>query len=293
MRCGTSSRSASRCARWRRPELDVSQFAFLRVEWSLVYDAAEGGSYARRALELTVAWAYKSDPALNLPYQENLSALIHDPGSKTAAGDAVFNKARVINQLGNQAVHSQRAVQRLMLWRRFGSCSMSATGWRIEPEAVDKWLFRDRRRSPEGRGGESRARPFRPLARGAGPGSRQGGLRGLPLRRDRAASRLQPLVAPVHRRSPSAARTPSRRMKTTRRRGLTSPPTGSARVAALSSGNGRRVRRPGARWRREGPRSVRSTGPSRRSPPTLRHRRGSPGRPAARAAFPPSARRTR
>ena len=66
--------------------------------------------YARRALELAVAWAYKHDAALKLPYQDNLSALIHEPSFKQAAGEAVFSKARVINTLGNRAVHSHRAI---------------------------------------------------------------------------------------------------------------------------------------------------------------------------------------
>ena len=59
-----------------------------------------------------MAWAYKSDASLRLPYQDNLSALIHEPSFKAAAGEAVFSKARVINQLGNQAVHSQRPSSR-------------------------------------------------------------------------------------------------------------------------------------------------------------------------------------
>src|SRR5262249_14593083 len=66
--------------------------------------------YARRALEILVHWAYKHDAALRLPYQDNLSALIHEPTFKAAAGDAVFNKARIITRLGNTAVHSSRPV---------------------------------------------------------------------------------------------------------------------------------------------------------------------------------------
>ena len=54
-------------------------------------------------------WAYKHDAALKLPYQDNLSALIHEPSFKQAAGEAVFSKARVINTLGNRAVHGHRA----------------------------------------------------------------------------------------------------------------------------------------------------------------------------------------
>jgi type I restriction enzyme R subunit len=57
-----------------------------------------------------VAWAYKHDVALHLPYQDNLSALLHEPSFRTVAGEAVFSKARVITQLGNQAVHSHRPV---------------------------------------------------------------------------------------------------------------------------------------------------------------------------------------
>src|SRR5256886_17701446 len=100
----------------------MSQFSFLEREWSAVFDAAarsEAGVhadprtacfYARRALELAVAWVYKHDAALKLPYQDNLSALIHEPSFKQTAGEAVFSKARVINTLGNRAVHGARAI---------------------------------------------------------------------------------------------------------------------------------------------------------------------------------------
>lgn len=66
--------------------------------------------YARRALELVVGWVFKHDSTLSLPYQDNLSALIHEPTFKKTAGEAVFNKARVIVTLGNRAVHSHRAI---------------------------------------------------------------------------------------------------------------------------------------------------------------------------------------
>jgi type I restriction enzyme R subunit len=100
----------------------VSQFRFLEREWPAVFEAAARAEvaahpdprgacfYARRALELAVAWAYRHDPALRLPYQDNLSALIHEPTFKLAAGEAVFSKARVINTLGNRAVHSHAAI---------------------------------------------------------------------------------------------------------------------------------------------------------------------------------------
>ena len=42
--------------------------------------------YARRALELAVAWVYKHDAALQLPYQDNLRALIHEPTLQAGRG---------------------------------------------------------------------------------------------------------------------------------------------------------------------------------------------------------------
>ncbi len=100
----------------------MSQFAFLQGEWPAVHDAAVHAEaavhtdprtacfYARRALELAVCWVYKHDDALKLPYQNNLSALIHEPSFKQTAGEAVFSKTRVINALGNRAVHGPRAI---------------------------------------------------------------------------------------------------------------------------------------------------------------------------------------
>ena len=100
----------------------MSQFGFLQHEWPAVFDSAARAEasvhgdprtacfYSRRTLELAVSWAYKHDAALRLPYRDNLSALIHEPSFKQAAGQGVFNKARVINTLGNRAVHSHRVV---------------------------------------------------------------------------------------------------------------------------------------------------------------------------------------
>src|SRR5438552_15285493 len=93
------------------------------MEWPAIHEAAARAAvavhsdprtacfYARRTLELAVAWAYKHDAALKLPYQDNLSALLHEPTFKQAAGDAVFSKARVIVTLGNRAIHSHRPMQ--------------------------------------------------------------------------------------------------------------------------------------------------------------------------------------
>lgn len=100
----------------------LSQFAFLHPEFPEVLDSAfraEGSAnpdprtacfYARRALELAVTWAYQHDPSLTLPYRDDLSALIHEPTFRYACGQAVFQKCRAIKDLGNHAVHSQKAM---------------------------------------------------------------------------------------------------------------------------------------------------------------------------------------
>jgi type I restriction enzyme R subunit len=101
----------------------MSQFQFLQAEWPDVFAAAKKAEelvhpdarascfYARRALELAVHWLYKHDSSLRLPYQDHLSALIHEPTFRQAVGPAVFTKVRVIKDLGNLAVHSHRPVR--------------------------------------------------------------------------------------------------------------------------------------------------------------------------------------
>lgn len=101
----------------------MSNFAFLQEEWPLLHEAAAKAEslaltdprtacfHARRALELAVKWLYKFDAKLRLPYQDNLSALIHEPTFKAAVGEAVFAKVRLIQRQGNDAVHSTRPVR--------------------------------------------------------------------------------------------------------------------------------------------------------------------------------------
>ena len=97
----------------------MSNFGFLLPEWPGVHEAAVKAEqtarsdprtacfYVRRALELALYWAYKADGSLHLPYDDKLSALIHEPTFKQAAGEAVFAKARLINIIGNRAVHDR------------------------------------------------------------------------------------------------------------------------------------------------------------------------------------------
>ena len=99
-----------------------SQFDFLQSEFPEVFESAHRAEalansdpratcfYARRALELAVSWSYEHDSGLQLPYREDLSALIHEPTFRNTVGQAVFYKCRAIKDLGNHAVHSQKSL---------------------------------------------------------------------------------------------------------------------------------------------------------------------------------------
>ena len=115
---------ALRSSRFNPPACAMaSNFTFLAPEWPDLHEAATKAEtfaysdartacfHARRALELLVRWIYKYDAKLKLPYQDNLSALLHEPTFKQTAGPAVFTKTVLINKLGNQAVHGHRPVQ--------------------------------------------------------------------------------------------------------------------------------------------------------------------------------------
>lgn len=99
----------------------MSNFAFLKQpEWDFLFEAsskAEGMAnndarascfYARRTLEFAVAWMYSHDKSLRTPYQDNLSAFIHEPSFQQAVGNALFTKALLIKDLGNMAVHDNK-----------------------------------------------------------------------------------------------------------------------------------------------------------------------------------------
>lgn len=142
----------------------MSNFSFLHNEWTLLFEAAikaEGMAntdartscfYARRTLELAVAWLYKHDNSLRLPYQDHLSALIHEPSFRKLVGEALFTKARLIKDLGNLAVHSTRRIApadastatrelfHVCYWlaRTYGQTARPDPGQRFAPDLLPK-----------------------------------------------------------------------------------------------------------------------------------------------------------
>ena len=100
----------------------ASNFAFLAAEFPAVHESAveaerqaavspvAAAFFAGKTVEVAVKWAFRSDPNLKLPYQDNIAALLHEPSFRRAAGEAVFAKAKYINSLRNRAVHEERRI---------------------------------------------------------------------------------------------------------------------------------------------------------------------------------------
>ena len=100
----------------------MSNFDFLRSEWPQVYESAAKAEalvypdpraacfYARRALEFAIQWLYKAEPALTLPYHDNLAALLAEPTFVALATQRIAAKARIIKDQGNRAVHTQKVI---------------------------------------------------------------------------------------------------------------------------------------------------------------------------------------
>ncbi|TYB83475.1 DEAD/DEAH box helicase family protein [Maritimibacter fusiformis] len=98
----------------------MSQFEFLKTDFAPVYVHASRAEqmaisdprgscfYARLALETAIKWMYEADPSLRSPYDDALSALIHEPSFRKLAGNALVTKAKLIKDLGNRAVHDSR-----------------------------------------------------------------------------------------------------------------------------------------------------------------------------------------
>lgn len=100
----------------------MSNFAFLSAEFPAVHEAAveaerqasvsptAAAFFAGKTVEVAVKWAFKNDPGLKLPYQDNIAALLHEPSFRRVAGEAVFTKAKYINRLRNRAVHEEKKI---------------------------------------------------------------------------------------------------------------------------------------------------------------------------------------
>ena len=67
---------------------------------------------SRRALELSVKWLYANDNDLRIPYNDNLSALVHDITFKNVIDEKLLKQIEYVIKLGNFAVHNNKKISR-------------------------------------------------------------------------------------------------------------------------------------------------------------------------------------
>ena len=92
------------------PEYRLFSAACIEAEKVLCTSAAMCAIGSRKALELAVKWVYAADNTMQMPYQDNLQALVHEPSFRFAVDRQTWGKFQFIIRLGNLAVHTERAV---------------------------------------------------------------------------------------------------------------------------------------------------------------------------------------
>ncbi|MGE0498455.1 MAG: DEAD/DEAH box helicase family protein [Ramlibacter sp.] len=104
----------------------ASNFTFLQAEWPALHQEALRAEqttltdprtacfYARRTLELAVAWLFQAEGGrggkLQMPYKADLSAFLFEPSFKALVGPGLHAKMDVVRKQGNNAVHSARPI---------------------------------------------------------------------------------------------------------------------------------------------------------------------------------------
>ncbi|KKI84828.1 DEAD/DEAH box helicase family protein [Shouchella clausii] len=86
--------------------------ACVEAEKALLVSPATCAILSRRALELAVKWLYSSDSELKVPYQDNLSSLIHDATFLAVIDSDLLPLLKYIVKLGNVSVHTNANVSR-------------------------------------------------------------------------------------------------------------------------------------------------------------------------------------
>jgi type I restriction enzyme R subunit len=100
----------------------VTNFQFLHPEFKPLLEPAKGAEQlvhsdsrascmrARFALEQAVRWLYEHDRDLRMPYDRSLNALLTTGDFEKLLPPPILQKARLIQKVGNQAVHSSQFI---------------------------------------------------------------------------------------------------------------------------------------------------------------------------------------
>lgn len=86
--------------------------ACLEAEKALIVSPATCAILTRRALELAVKWVYSFDSAVKVPYQDNLSSLIHNASFLAIIDEDLLPLMKYVVKLGNVAVHTNSSINR-------------------------------------------------------------------------------------------------------------------------------------------------------------------------------------
>ena len=86
--------------------------ACVEAEKGLITSNVTCAILTRRALENAVKWIYDNDNDLEMPYQDNLSALIYENDFRHLVDQNVFSGITYIVKLGNISVHTNRKINR-------------------------------------------------------------------------------------------------------------------------------------------------------------------------------------
>ena len=180
-------------------EAPPSNFDFLTNRWTAFQEDARQAEqnafpaprtsafYARRALEKAVNWLYANDRDLKPPYRDNLGAMLHEASFQDLLPRGLFQQARLIHRIGNDAVHSDikltgvqalqltKAIHQLLRWIVQTYTDTGGAPLAIKP-FNDKLLIQPAAPPPDRRAGSWRSRrsrtstSVRPL--GGGPSVR-------------------------------------------------------------------------------------------------------------------------
>ncbi len=100
----------------------MTNFQFLLSEFKPLYEPAKGAEQlvhsdpraccmrTRHALEQAVHWLYTNDRDLRMPYDASLGVLLTQPAFEKLLPPHIHQKARLIQKLGNQAVHGNQRI---------------------------------------------------------------------------------------------------------------------------------------------------------------------------------------
>ncbi len=95
-----------------------TNFEFIKNNWPEIYKEAleaekhvftaprTSAFYSRFTLEAVVTWLYEHDKDLKMPFEQTLSAMVHEPKFRNNLAQGLFNRIFYVRKLGNTAVHS-------------------------------------------------------------------------------------------------------------------------------------------------------------------------------------------